>query len=210
MQKRKAMKKIKVVSDYHRFSIPKFIEFIRNTVTMMTNNPKLANPDVSLADMTTAVDNLEVRYNAAVVGGPPQTALLHTAYDTALNLVDQQANYVNRTAKGDASVILGGGFHISKQPGPAIRPVFWAITGNEPGEALVGCKAMPKSRAYVWQYCVSDEVPADDAWKFAGASTQRKMALTNLDIGHRVWFRVCGVTSKGMLPYLDPIMLYIA
>ena len=51
------------------------IEFARNTVTMMTGNPSFTTPFVPLAQITSAVNDLEAKFNLALNGGKEQKAV---------------------------------------------------------------------------------------------------------------------------------------
>ncbi|MFH1003952.1 MAG: hypothetical protein V1781_00395, partial [Bacteroidota bacterium] len=71
--------KTKVLLDFVRLPIPTKIEFGRNTVARMTANTVFLTPDVPLAQITTAVNNLEITYNQSQDGGKQQTAAMYAA-----------------------------------------------------------------------------------------------------------------------------------
>jgi len=69
---------------------------------------------------------------------------------------------------------------------------------------------MNKATAYVWQYYVGAEVPAEEQWLFGGCSTQASFEMTGLTRGSRVWFRVAAVTREGMQTFTQPVMKIVA
>lgn len=200
------MKKIRVILDFLRFSIGDKIVFYRNVIAKLTGNPVLPTPDVMPAVLTTLTDTLEEDSVTAQGGAHAAIARLYLSEQAADEAFRKVASYVDRTANGNAAIILDAGFHTSKQPEPAIRPLFSAEVGKNPGEIALTRKAVPEARSYVWQNCVGPLPTSDKAWIFAGASTQTRFVVTGLESGSKCWFRVAAVTPAGMGPWSEPIM----
>lgn len=201
------MRKVKVVLDFLKFPVAEKIVFYRNVITAMTGNASFASPDVPLTELTTVLTTLEQAEDEAGDGARTSIARRNQAEEVADIAFRKQAMYVDRIADGDSAVILSSGFHLSKQPEPAQRPQFEVEAGGNSGEIILTRKAQPGAKSYVWQYCIGSlPVNGDGNWIFAGASTQSKYVISNLESGSKCWFRVAAVTIGGMAPWVDPVM----
>lgn len=199
--------KIKVVLDFLKFSVAEKIVFYRNVITGMTGNPHFATPDVPPATLTTVLTAFEQAADEAGDGARTSMARRNQAEEAADDAFRKEAMYVERIADGDAAIILSSGFHHSKQPEPAQRPQFEVEAGANNGEIILTRKAHPGAKSYIWQYCIGSlPVNGDGNWIFAGASTQSKYVISNLESGSKCWFRVAAVTIDGMAPWADPVM----
>ncbi|MBI5217346.1 MAG: hypothetical protein HY958_00250 [Bacteroidia bacterium] len=207
------MKKINVVLDFIKYPISEKVDFSKNTVTKMTGNSNFPTPDVPLAQITTAANNLETAYNAAQGGGTQLTAAMHAAEKVLDDLLRKQVLYVERIAFGNGNIILGSGFHISKQPASAHRPEFTVETGKKALDAFIDSthessmvlkrKAVKDAKAWVWQLCT--DPMAEDKWTYAGFSTQINYTVNGLTPGIKYWFRSASISKEGLSQWSDPI-----
>jgi hypothetical protein len=200
------MKKVKVILDFIRFAIGEKIEFYRNVITLMTGNTAFSKPDVELVALTALVDKLETDYMASRSGSHELIAKMNQSQEAADEAFRKQAQYVNRIADGDPAVILGAGFHVSKERQPYLRKEFNAIFGVNPGEIILIRKAINGAKSYAWQSCTGALPNNDQSWTFVGFSTQARYVIKGLASGTKYWFRVAAITSNGLGPWSDPIM----
>lgn len=200
------MKKSKVVLDFIKFSIPEKIMFFRNVITQMTGKASFPTPDVALAVAKTAVDTLEADHTAAKSGAHVLVSKMRQSAEAADNLFRKLALYVDRIADGNETIILSSGFHVSKQPEASVREAFVVDASENPSEIILIRKAQPGARSYIWQYCVGALPTNGQPWIFAGASTQTRYVIKDLESGSKCWFRVAAITSSGQEPWSDPVM----
>ena len=137
------MKKVKVLLDFVRPSVPVKLVKGRNVVNGLTGNPSFPTPDVELTLITDATDLLESSFAVARNGRPEETAKMHKDELAWEKLMRKEALYVERTADGDEAAILSSGFSISHQPAPALRPEFSLKAGKLPGTVKLRRKAYP-------------------------------------------------------------------
>ena len=137
------MKKVKVLLDFIRPSVPVKLVKGRNVVNGLTGNPSFPTPDVELTLITDATDLLESSFAVAQNGRPEDTAKMHKNELAWEKLMRKEALYVERTADGDEAAILSSGFSISHQPAPALRPEFSLKAGKLPGTVILRRKAYP-------------------------------------------------------------------
>lgn len=196
------LKRTQVAYNFIKYSIPQKIEFGRNIVVRMTGNAVFITPDPPLTQMTMAVNNLEVTYNASRDGSKQQLAAMYAAEKVLDDLLRKEALYVERIAFGNEAQILSSGFHITQQPSSALLPEFTAKNGEKEGEIIVKHKAVKKAAAWVWQYCTD---PINEInWKLASVSTQTTFTIMGLKPGAKYWFRAAYVTPEGMSEWCDP------
>jgi len=200
------MRKVKVLLDFTRLSNAEKVEFGRNVVTKMTGNPSFTSPDIPLAQITTMCNTLEAAFNAAQGGGSQQKSALKAASIQWDTLMYKEADYVNRIADGNGTMMLSAGFYTTHQPMPALHPEFRVEHGNLSGEVVGTHKAERGRSAWVWQYC-EDPIPEEDSWTHAGVSLKASFVYTKLEPGKKYWFRVALVTSTGQGTWSDPAAL---
>lgn len=200
------MKKIRVLMEFIRYAVAVKIDFYRTVITRLTGSTTFKTPDVELTVLTSVVDKLAADYHDAQSGLYEAKAAVRKSEAAADDKFRLIAKYVDRIADGDESIIRKAGFNASRQPEPTKKSLFSVETGNNPGEAILHCRAFPGARSYTWQYC-SGVMPAKDAdWKFAGTTTQIMFTVSNLESLKTYWFRVSPVTSEGMQPWIGPVM----
>jgi len=200
------MRKDKVVHDFRRISVPSKITFGRSVIAKMSLIDLFAKPDVDYATATSTVDKLEAYYISSRDGSHQQMALMHQAKEEYDEVFRKLARSVDREASGDAAIILSSGFHLVKQPVFSKKSELQVKSGDISGTIWLKRKAVNKATAYVWQYYVGAEVPAEEQWLFGGCSTQASFEMTGLTPGSRVWFRVAAVTREGMQAFTRPVM----
>ncbi len=172
----------------------------------MTANPNFPAPAVAMAVLTAAIDLLVSFYEISINHvGKEATAKTKSARNKLEKLLRKEADYVKNIAEGDEAIILSSGFEPTKVPEPRTLPEFKVLMGQAPGQVILVHKAVKGSTAYLWQYS-KDSVPADDKlWVLAGASSQAKCIIENLDSLSNYWFRVLPVMRNGIFVWSAPI-----
>jgi len=204
------MKKVNVVFDFLRLSVPAKIAKGRNVIGEMTDNPNFPNPDVALQDLKESTDLLEIRYLAAKNGGKENTALMHQAEEVWDDQMRKDAKYVERIANGDEAIIIGSGFSTSKQPAPAQRPEFSVEPGQKSGSVLLRRQAVKGAKAYIWQFSINVVPQGEEGWTIAQVSGRASVELSDLIPVTKYWFRVAAVMAKETSAYNTPVMHVVA
>lgn len=188
-------------------NVPTKIENARHYVTVMTGNPNFTTPIPTLATITTAVNNLETAYNAALGGGKVLKATMRDKEVILDSLLIQLSHYVEATANGNETVILSAGMEPRTQGGGR------KITGLTIQRAEGGVKLLTPHKAnhaYVWQM-VEDPLPSEDetdpthTWEQIGISIKSSFIKDSLEIGKKFWFRVANIGKDGQGPWSDPL-----
>ncbi len=191
-------------------NVPTKIENARHYVTVMTGNPNFTTPTPTLASITTAVNNLETAYNAALSGGKVLTATMRDKEVILSGLLIQLSHYVEAAANGSETIILSAGMDVRAQAGGRRITGFTVQKGEMPGEIKLITPSLAR-HAYVWQM-VEDPLPVETpetdpehTWEQIGISTTASFIKDSLEIGKKFWFRVANIGKDGQSPWSDPL-----
>lgn len=200
------MRMFKVLLDFIKYPAEMLVEFGGNVVSKLTGNASFPNLYVPLAQMTTAINAVAAAIIAADGGGKVQKLALKQAVNVLVDLLKQNADYVDRVAKGSELLIVSSGYHPTHQPSPAQRPDFRVKVGEEPGSMDLSHVTIKGARGYIWQYCLYSEINIVELnWVFAGASTKTHYTVHGLRSGTKYMFRCSGLKPDGMTVWCEPI-----
>src|SRR5438105_4018183 len=128
------MKAIAVLN-WRAFSVVEKIAKARSIITALTGNTALDKPKPTLADLTTAVNDLDTAQQAVDTNGGGTK--WSTARDGKEQILDrkmaQLVTFINNTADGDADIIESAALDIKKQP---VRKGKLDAPGNVSAKAM--------------------------------------------------------------------------
>ena len=188
------------VSKLYNKTVEFIIEKVRNYVTKMTGNPKFTTPNPSLTDMTTEVDDLETKIQAALDGGKAKKTAVRLQKLKVLGMVSALRAYVQTTSLGDLMTILSSGFDVRGHgiinildPPSNVRVVF----GKAPGQLIVRWGGVKHRTGYKVQ--MSEDITDPAAWKDApdGDTGKVRLEIKGLVSGKVYWFRVLTKSTAG-------------
>jgi hypothetical protein len=188
--------------------IPEKIAKARQMVKAMTDNPHFATPQPALATITTAIDNLDAGYAAALAARQnaiTTTNILHEL-EAALDVVLRQlAAYVESVSGQDESKILSAGMGVkstSTASTAATVPAAFALTAGDHEGELDASWDKVKGASYVLER--SADPPTATSWAHEAVALKSSATISGLVSGTRYWFRVAAVTSGGQSGWSDP------
>jgi hypothetical protein len=178
---------------------------IQRVIEKMENNPVFPNPPAALADLKKLLPELQAAFVKAKSRDKEMVSIKNDKKAIALTLLEELADYVIATCKGDRTSILSSGFDVTDEQ--SIRPVT-AIETLEvelgaPGEANLRVKKATGALAYVYQYA-TESPGADTVW-IREESTIRDHTFKGLSSDKRYWFRVLAIGRRGQKAY-SPIV----
>ena len=201
------MRKDFVVLDFVRIPVSEKVEFSRSLSTKMKENPNFPTPDVSLDELESKADQLELRSVAALGGGKEAKVLMRQAEAELDKVLRKTARYVDRIADGDVAIILSAGFKQAKQPAPTVRPDFSVELGEKSGSVVLRRQAVDGAKSYIWQHCMGDTPATKDTdWVTAQVTSRATVEMTGLTPMSKYWFRSAVVSPSGTSAYNSPIM----
>src|SRR4051812_4790234 len=97
----------RVSRNFALLTVALLIAFFRNVIEKMTGNAAFQTPapNPALPDVKTAVDDLEVKNQAAMAGDRVAIAIRNAATAVVLNLGRQLGNYVETMANGNLDLL---------------------------------------------------------------------------------------------------------
>jgi hypothetical protein len=184
---------------------PALDEFTGQVIAGLTGNPAYPTPTVSPAALATAKDVFGDAMTAKVSGGKQATAVKNAAREALVNLLRQEANYVQGAANNDLAVLLSSGFEAASNntaQSPLPKPAIVEIL-NEMSTQLV-VRGKPVTNAHSYEAQVKN---GTGGFLPAGTFTQvRRMVLTGLVPGQTYTVQIRAVGgSTGYSDWSDPV-----
>ncbi|MBL0308783.1 MAG: hypothetical protein IPP77_03610 [Bacteroidetes bacterium] len=108
------MKRNAILRSYHGLGVPGKLVYSRNVIVHETGNVNFLDPLPTLADKTTATDALEAAAMAASDGDKDKIRIMHEREAEWVKIMDDNADYVEDIAKGNAEIMLSSGHAVTK------------------------------------------------------------------------------------------------
>jgi hypothetical protein len=205
---RKNMALIKV--GVTKMSVPAKIQFTRQIVLDMSNNPNFAAPSPELDTLSEAAAALELAYNSALqarANAKTQTSIMGQKSATLDLLLMQEASYVQNSSGGDKAKIESAGFDVRDTPTPIgqLPPPAEpkAVPSAHSGSINLSWKKVRGAKSYLIERALDSNQPLE--WAVATMSTKTKVLVNTMTSGLRYWFRVAAVGSAGPGAWSEPI-----
>jgi hypothetical protein len=197
---------LKVALNISKLSVSEKINRALHIVNEIASNPGVfANPIPTLADVQTAITDLEVAWNNAVDGGKTLTAIMHDKESKLHFVLNNLAAYVQGVADGDAEIVHLAAMNTKGMPVFHI-PDFSVSHTDDRG--AVRLRVKPKAKTiYRWEFC-KDPI-GNDAWQEAKTTDVCITNFGDLDEGSKYWFRVVFIGNGGeSIPY-EPVSIIV-
>lgn len=197
----------KVKLNFRNLSVPEKIARSQQVVAALTGNSNFPTPHPTLAEVTTAANELEAAANAAQAArleARRRTAAQVNKEDDLDRLITQLGAYVESVAGGDEAKIMSAGLETrsdrtTDSTAPAAPETLTATTGNHEGEIELSWDAVRGARSYVVERTTDPQ--AATAWTQAGVAPRSSVIVEGLESGKRYYFRVAAVTLNGQSPW---------
>jgi hypothetical protein len=193
-----------------KLSVPAKIQFTRQIVLDMSNNPNFAAPSPDLDTLSQAAASLESAYNAALqarANAKTQTSIMGQKSAVLDSLLMQEASYVQNSSGGDKAKIESAGFDVRDTPTPIgqMPPPGEpkAVPSPHSGTINLSWKKVRGAKSYLIERALDSNQPLE--WAVATMSTKSKVAVNTMTSGLRYWFRVAAVGSAGPGAWSEPI-----
>lgn len=193
-----------------KMSVPAKIQFTRQIVLDMTNNPNFAAPSPDLDCLSDAAAALESAYNSALqarANAKMQTSVMGQKSAFLDLLLMQAASYVQSSSQGDKAKIESAGFDVRDNPTPIghlpAPAETKAVPSLHPGGVQLSWKKVRGAKSYLVERAVDTNQPLE--WAAATTSTKTKAVVNTMTSGLRYWFRVAAIGSAGQGAWSEPV-----
>jgi hypothetical protein len=193
-----------------KMSVPAKIQFTRQIVLDMSDNPNFAAPSPALKTLSDAAAALEYAYNAALqarANAKMQTSVMGQKSAVLDSLLMQEASYVQNSSGGDKAKIESAGFDVRDTPTPIgqlpapAEPK--AAPSQNAGTINLTWKKVRGAKSYLVERAVDSNQRLE--WAAATTSTKTKAIVNTMTSGLRYWFRVAAVGSAGQGAWSEPV-----
>jgi hypothetical protein len=188
----------------------KLVTTARAVHTHLYAQPVFATPPVTAVALLAAITALEDAQAAMAQGGTAATALKNQKRTILVGVMEELADYVDRTAGGDLAVLLSSGFEArstTQTHSPLATPAIRNVANGTSGELLVTVDAILNARSYEAEAAVigPDGTPLE--WRFRGIATgARNISVAGLAAGTVYLVRVRAVGgSTGFSDWSNPV-----
>lgn len=195
-------------------SIPEKTARAQQIVAALTGNPNFTSPHPPLAQVTTAINELEAASNAAQAArqeAKARTAAQNTKEEVLDQILTQLVAHVESVAGNDEELIMSAGLDVRAPPAQArnasmhsVSLSLTATAGDHDGEIDLSWDTVRGARSYVIER--SPDPPSESTWTHSGISTRSRATVEGLNSGTRYWFRVAAVTTSGQSAWSNPVV----
>ena len=173
----------------------------KRVIEKMKNNPVYSNPPAALAELEKVLPEFEVALVNAKSRDKEWIAIKNNKQEHILALLEEIADYVIATSKGDKALILSSGFDVIDEQNiltdTAIETL--EVELGAPGEATVRVKKATGAIAYVHEY--ASEPPGPNTVWVREESSVGIHTFKGLNSDKRYWFRVLAIGRRGQKAY---------
>ena len=176
------------------------VTICQRVIEKMKNNSVFPNPPAVLAELEKVLPEFEVALVNAKSRDKEWVAIKGNKKVRILALLEELAQHVIVTCKGDRALILSSGFDVTDEqtsrPAPAIETLNVEL--GAPGEATIRVRNITGTIAYVHQYAT--EPPGLNTVWISEESSIRNHTFKGLTSDKRYWFRVIAI-GRGQKAY---------
>lgn len=177
----------------------------KRVVEKMESNPVFPKPPSSLAELKKVLPEFQAALVNAKGRDKEMVAIKNNKRAIVLKLLDELADYVTITCKGDLTLLLGSGFDITSESAAALPPAIEILDVElgDPGEATTRIKKITGAIAFVHEY--TTEPPGPNTIWISRGSSLSTYTFKGLTSDKRHWFRVIAIGRGGQLGF-SPIV----
>ena len=199
----------KVNLNLKSYSLPDKMQYAVQIIKAITGNGNFTTPDPKLADVQTALDNLQKSYTEA--NNLRQLSYAKTAEQNNHEknvdiLLTALGNYVETASRGDEAIIKSAGIDTRAKGAPVGIPAMplnlSAAEGGKNGEIKLKWKSVKGAKSYIVRR--STDVAVAAQWQQEQVVTKAAAISTALVSGTQYWYQVAAIASAGQGAWSDP------
>lgn len=199
------MNKIKATLDFVAFSINDKIEFYKYVAIQLANTLLFPAPEIPISTINATLVEFEAAILAAESGSHAAKSFMHDLEKVADDMFRILVSYVNKVAKGDETILIKSGFHLSKQPNVIPKAEISVRDGAHSGDVIVVIKAVKSAVAYKIRYKLVGALGLVTEWVEAEISTVATSHILGLIPGQTYQFIYASISSAGTTDFSNPI-----
>jgi hypothetical protein len=183
------------------------ITYALGLVTALTGNAHFATPSPALADITTAIGDLQTaQANLSRTKGA--VAARNDKKEALVQLLQELRAYVQKTADADpengAAIVQSSGLPARKAVVHKAR-VFAARPGASSGSVEVLAPVAARRASYEWQFSTD----GGKTWTESAPSMRARTTISGLPVASMVQVRFRSVTKAGPSDWSQPVTIVV-
>jgi hypothetical protein len=173
----------------------------QRVIEKMETNPVFPNAPAALANLKKTLPEFQVSLVNAISRDKEMVAIKNNKKALILALLEELAQFVIATCKGDRALILSSGFDVTDEQNIRIETTIETLEVElgAPGEAIVRVKKATGALAYIYEYAT--EPPGANTVWVREESTIRDYTFKGLQSDKRYWFRVLAIGRRSQKAY---------
>lgn len=165
-------------------------------IESLKNNTYFPSPTPGLVELQSAIDNYTASLARAKYGSRMDIAEKKADKHTLINMLGDECDYVNITAKGNLLMLSTCGFRISKDRAPKVLGTAIAkVERRENGGVILSTGAVNGAISYRHQYTTD---PSAALWSEI-VSTRATCKIDDLVPGTVYYFRIVAIGTKNQV-----------
>ncbi len=203
-----AIKRSRTKTNFRKKRPPQTFTFVQNVLTEMALYPLVfTTPKVTLALFLAQLNKTITSYNKHIHGSELETDTFEVDYEALMQMLYDQADYVDDIADGRRAVILQSGFEAVTDDRTTHKNDESYKQGVS-GQVKAVLKARNGATGYVWQYCVYDAL-GEQVWILADVTKYAKYNFNGLIAGTKYMFRYSPVINNTMSDFSNPYVMIV-
>ena len=181
-----------------------FAQYIHNK--MVLNAADFVNPPVLMKDFQTHITDLLNAQTETHSGSKDSYDTRDLKWSIVVSDLNQLANYVGITSKGELAIINKSGMPVRKSPQKLTSidaPMILEVSSTVTAQMDVKCSVVDGAKSYAFEYSASLTTPD---WKNGIISSGTKAAIKGLPSDTKQWIRVRATGTNNLISdWSDPI-----
>jgi len=177
----------------------------------MTNNVNFPNIQDKVDDLNAKIQRYKTSITNAEQGGKVNTIIKAECRRELETYMQELAEYVQQTSKGNTEMIYTAGFDVHKKPvrvGELEKPERATVKiAHSSGSVWFSCNVVDRALFYIFEYCLAP--CTDDSVWIQVTSSRRKILIEGLISGQEYCFRVAAARTHPSRIWSEVVRSYV-
>jgi hypothetical protein len=202
------MKQQSIRKNFKEKSPANLIVSAQTVIDSLTDNDNFPTPQPTIAALTTALEEFQAAVAVAKTGGPEQKSIRDDKKVILIDLLREEATYIELASAGDVTKMLSSGFELTKIPstiGPLGKGQNFQVIPLGGGMLRLSLEGVKGARSYQFEI----KKATDSEWTVI-PSSKTKVIVRDLQRGAEYIARVVPIGASDVREYSDEISAWAA
>jgi hypothetical protein len=202
------MRQQSIKRNFKRKSDANLIVSAQTVIDSLTDNDNFPTPQPTVAALTTALEDFQTSVAVAKTGGAEQKSIRDAKKIVLVDLLREEATYIELASAGDVTKMLSSGFELTKIPetiGALGKPQNFQVIPEGAGMLKLSLDGIKGAKSYQFEI----KKATDAEWTVL-PSSKTKLIVTDLQRGTEYIARVVPIGASDIREYSDEISAWAA